>query len=884
MLPVIYPARCNSASVSALEKLIACIVRARAIILLFSALVTVLPAQASETADKRIRFDIPSLPLASALALFSVQSGEQVSASADLVQGIRSTGLVGEYLPEEALRQLLNGADLDFDRNADGAFALRRADVVMSAITVSARAVSESVYDVPAGTSAVSRSDIERTAPRHASEILQGVPGTSTVTNEQVPGVAISIRGLKDFGRVNMNIDGMRQNYQRSGYQQRNGEMFFDPELLGGVEISKGPQAVLGSAGVTGGIATLRTLESADILSDGASSGLRLRGTAGLGQYANGVLPSGSVAVASRGDQGELLAAYSRKRSDAYRPGRHGKAFNDGFDFPVNIVNLTDQDQDSLLFKSRWRFLSEHSLQFTATGIRADYAESMLQDRDAAYARYVACNPMPAMNDPLYVYCRDYGLTAYDPDSAYPVSRFNEVRSASYSLDHVWQPLDNPDTELATKLYYVTTENRSRAVSDIESQRLTRTDTVGVSVNRSGRHELFGSLPASWLLGTEAFLDRALPSVESGTLTPGQQSAINGSTPRGNRLLANVFTQFSLEARPWLTVTPGLRYELYRLWGTTGFEAYDESNNNQRLWEYSRIDVDHFDWRLLPSLGAVLGPWADVRFFANAAMGWRPPAITEVLITEGDAGAMQSVQYFPNYRLKPEETVSFELGMSLKKFGLMRPADVLGLKVTGFHHETDHYIQMDSMIGVPGSQYVSVLNGMFVNGVTPMSMKGLEVDMTYDAGSHFLRLGLTRMERDFTFRHLAFPLGGAVGSNSANLNQSMVDGSGFYMPAPPRYNGRLSPGFRFMDQSGESGVVLACASEAGHAYTQAVTEEQRSFCVVDAFLEYQVSNVAGFSISMKNIFDRQYAQAMGDSYVRTYAPGRSMMLAVEIRL
>lgn len=884
MLPVIVPARCHVAVASVLEKLSAVALSARAIIFFVTALVSILPAQAVETANPRIRFEIPSLPLASALALFSLQAGAQVSANADLVQGIQAVGLVGEYLPEEALRQLLRGADLDFDRNADGTFALRRADAVMPVITVSARAVSQDIYDVPAGTSAISRRDIERTTPRHASEILQGVPGTATVTNEQVPGVAVSIRGLKDFGRVNMNIDGMRQNYQRSGYQQRNGEMFFDPDLLGGVEISKGPQAVTGSAGVTGGIATLRTLQAADVLSDGADSGLRLRGTIGLGQYANGVLPSGSVAAASRGKQGELMAAYSRKRTDAYRPGRHGKAFNDGFDFPVNIVNLTDQDQDSLLFKSRWHFLPEHSLQFTATGIRADYAESMLQDRDSAYIRYVTCSPMPAMNDPLYPYCRDYGVTAYDPSSAYPVSRFNEMRSASYGLDHVWQPQDDPDLELAAKLYYVTTENRSRTVSDVESIRLTRTDTVGVSMSRSVHREFFGSLPVHWVLGAEAFLDRTLPRVESTTLTPDEQSSINGATPRGNRLLANAFTRASLEPLSWLTVEPGLRYELYRLWGSTGFEAYDESNNNQRLWEYSRIKVDHFDWRLLPSLGVTLGPWADVRFFANAAMGWRPPAITEVLITEGEAGSMQSVQYFPNYRLRPEETVSFELGMNFEKTGLLKESDALGLKMTGFHHATDHYIQMDSKVGVPGSQQVSILNGMFVNGVDPMIFKGLEVDMSYETESYFLRLSLTQMDRDATFRHLAFPLGGAVGSNAANLNQSVVDGLGFYVPAPPRYSGRFSPGFRFMEQRGESGVSLVCASEAGHAYTQSVTADQRSFCVLDAFLEYQMSSAAGFSVSMKNIFDRQYAQAMGDSYVRTYAPGRSITLAVELRL
>lgn len=839
------------------------------------------PLMAAETEEAVPVFDIPAISLSSALALFSLQSGVQVSADAGLVQGRQATALSGRHDRETALRLLLQGSGLDFDRNVDGTFTLRREDTVLPTITVAARAPDAPLPGEPASTSRLSRRDIERTAPRHASDILQGVPGTQTVTNEQSPAVAISIRGLKDFGRVSMSIDGMRQNYQRSGYQQRNGEMFFDPELLSGVEIVKGPQAVAGSAGATGGIARLRTLDVTDVLREGESLGARLRGSSGIGRYANGNTPSGSVAVAAQGEEGDALLAYSLKRSEAYRPGRHGRAFNDGFEFPVNIVNLTGQDQDSLLFKSRWQLLPDHALSLTLTGTRADYAESLLQDRDGAYVRYVTCNPMPPATDPLYPYCRDYGLTAYDPDNAWPLDRFNRVMSASYGVDHLWQLQDERDQELASKLYFVSTENRSRTVSDVESRRVTRTDTYGGAIEWRAREHGRDHLPVSWQAGAEAFLDKTLPRVDSTTLTPDEQAGINGATPRGSRLMIGFYGRLNLAPSSWLTVSPGLSYERYRLWGKTGFEAYDSSNNNQPLWQYSRIGVDHRDGRFLPSLGVELGPWAGLTLFASATRGWRPPAITEALITRGDTGNMQVLGYFPNYRLVPEETDSFELGMALKRSGMLMDRDLLDLRLTGFRHTTTNYILLDSSIGIPGDQYVSTINGMFVNTSDPVIFRGLELESRYEVDRYFFRLGVTRVEREATFRHLAFPLGGAVGPNAPDLNQSVVEGAGFYVPLPSLYSGRVSSGLRLPNQQGEGGVTLSCASGSGHAYVQS-EGGQRRFCVMDTYADYRVSEVLGVSVGMKNIFDRQYAQAMADGYVRSYAPGRSVTLAVEL--
>lgn len=264
-------------------------------------------------------FDIPAGPLAQALNRFAEQSGLLLIYPAELTARRRSAGLQGSYPPLEALRLLLHGTELEARETPDGTITLQSAAAeslssiitasedgagpdaaVLPQITVQATALGDE-YSQPRATSQVTRQDMDRVGPRHASDILQALPGVFTVTNEQVPSVSVNIRGLKDFGRVNMNIDGMRQNYQRSGHQQRNGEMYFDPAFLSGVEIEKGPATGVGSTGTTGGVASFRTLQPEDVLTSGAKLGARVRASTGIGGWANGSEPSGSIALAARG-------------------------------------------------------------------------------------------------------------------------------------------------------------------------------------------------------------------------------------------------------------------------------------------------------------------------------------------------------------------------------------------------------------------------------------------------------------------------------------------------------------------------------------------------------------------------------------------------------
>lgn len=122
------------------------------------------------------------------------------------------------------------------------------------------------VYDEIRSVSEISREEMDNRPARHAADILEQTSGVYSSVSQQDPGLSVNIRGMQDYGRINMNIDGMRQNFMKSGHGQRHGVMYIDPEILSNVVIEKGASSGIGGAGVIGGIATFKTINASDFL------------------------------------------------------------------------------------------------------------------------------------------------------------------------------------------------------------------------------------------------------------------------------------------------------------------------------------------------------------------------------------------------------------------------------------------------------------------------------------------------------------------------------------------------------------------------------------------------------------------------------------------
>jgi len=132
-------------------------------------------------------------------------------------------------------------------------------------------------YETAGSLSHISREDIDRVPPVSTSDVFGTTPGVISAGGHSGISINPNIRGLQGMGRVNTTVDGARQTSSSyRGYSGNRDEVFVDPDMIGGVDISKGPSESVGTGTIAGTI-NFRTLEARDIVKDGDSHGVRFR-------------------------------------------------------------------------------------------------------------------------------------------------------------------------------------------------------------------------------------------------------------------------------------------------------------------------------------------------------------------------------------------------------------------------------------------------------------------------------------------------------------------------------------------------------------------------------------------------------------------------------
>ncbi len=135
---------------------------------------------------------------------------------------------------------------------------------VLDQITVVSR-TGETAIDTLASVSHIDEQQIERRMPVTPGDVFFGVPGITAQTDAKRAATSINIRGLQDFGRVAVIVDGARQNFQRTGHGTQS-VFFLDPELIQEVDVIRGPVANTYGSGAIGGVVFYETKDAADFL------------------------------------------------------------------------------------------------------------------------------------------------------------------------------------------------------------------------------------------------------------------------------------------------------------------------------------------------------------------------------------------------------------------------------------------------------------------------------------------------------------------------------------------------------------------------------------------------------------------------------------------
>ncbi len=184
-------------------------------------------------------------------------------------------------------------------------------------------------YEVPEAVSTATKGDLDKFGQINTGDVLRGMPGTYTRESPNNSGIAVNIRGLEGSGRVNMMIDGVRQNFRFTTHEAQ-GLLYVDPSLLAGIDIARGGLSTVGGAGALAGSANFRTLGIDDMIMPGKTSGV----ISTLSWGSNGQGFTEMLGAATRVDGTAFGGAISHREPGNYKNG-------DGVTIPYSDQNIT---------------------------------------------------------------------------------------------------------------------------------------------------------------------------------------------------------------------------------------------------------------------------------------------------------------------------------------------------------------------------------------------------------------------------------------------------------------------------------------------------------------------------------------------------------------
>lgn len=849
------------------------------------------------SAQQEITFSVEAGSLENALLQFARQAKVEIIIQSREINELQSQGLKGSFTLQEGLRRLIGSNPVQYQLQ-NNRITIERITpttgdsvIKLDNITVTASQIQQGdwVYNSPSSVSVISKKQIDDRPPKHIADVLELTTGVYSSVSQQDPSLSVNIRGIQDYGRVNMNIDGMRQNFQKSGHGQRNGSMYIDSELLSGVEIQKGNTSGMGSGGTLGGVATFNTVNASDFLSKDKTFGGKLHASTG----SNNTHFIGSSVLALGNENADLLFAASERRLGDYKPGTHGNIGNirvnngaghyDELAHQLKHTRINDSNyrMTSYLAKAGWNISDEQRLQF-------NYLETKVATPNAGTLTNLG--------------------SSWPYKLGWKSSGFSDVTAKNYSLDYT-QFSDNPwSTELKGKVYFVDTKDNTDTYSTSQIynngyQMDTRVKTVGIQLENHSEIEFNHNNVLKAHYGLETFQDKASSS--------STREAASGVTPDGKRSLSSLFTNLTYEYDDWLTLEGGMRYDYYSLKGQTSMSyavlPYTENNpcTGRRLRDCKVVmttenwDVDNSEGAFSPHIRLAVRPnleWMEL--FTSYGRSWRPPAITETLTT---GSAHSSSTQFPNPYLKPERSNAWEVGMNINYPQLFIEEDRFVAKVAYFDTRVDNYINLAIDRKKPGMVSPNIGNAAYSNNLVATRFRGVEYQLNYDAGFVYADLTFTHMIGKNKFCSHPAWLGGVlkygedvgpgnwyVEPNEASNNHVDCDSSAIFSSAAnlPGDRGSFTLGGRAFDRKLDGGVVVRFTPGFQDYSVQSNSPylaDWPKYTLIDLYASYALTDNLTIRGNVENLTNRAYVVSYGESLANTLGRGRTVSGGIEYR-
>ncbi|CCV07478.1 TonB-dependent heme/hemoglobin receptor family protein [Mesorhizobium metallidurans STM 2683] len=396
----------------------------------------------------------------------------------------------------------------------------------------------ETAIESLSSTSHVDQEQLDRRMATTPNDVFFGVPGITMQADARRVSSSVNIRGLQDLGRVQVIVDGARQDFQRSGHGTQS-TFWIDPELLKSADVIRGPVANTYGSGAIGGVVFFETKDADDFLRDGETWAAST-----TGRYeSNGKGWTTSAAGAYRFNENwDVLGNIVYRDYNDYKDGGGDTVNGTGFDVLSGLLKTTIRPSENSELKLGWNGTSD-SWQETSSGVPV-YDVDLKQNTFTG--RYNITDDVKSWLD-LHINA-SYGKTQLDQTSLIALNRYN------------------PSTGLP-----ILVPAGSQSTYDM--------DTASIDIWNTSRFET-GDFAHELTYGGDWVSDDV-----DNTGATGSDSFY---TPSGKRRVSGGYIQDKISWN-WLEIEAGLRYDSYSL-------KSDEGNTSgDRLSPRITVGVSPFD-------------------------------------------------------------------------------------------------------------------------------------------------------------------------------------------------------------------------------------------------------------------------------------------------
>ncbi|MES0868341.1 TonB-dependent receptor [Pseudovibrio sp. SCP19] len=773
--------------------------------------------------SKQVAFNIPAGSLSAALLQVGQQAGIRLSVNAQNIKGINVSGFKELMTAQGALDVLLDGTGLVYEIDPSGIIIISSLQNTVSAgdgdpsllpviVTASSgdaagwQGAPEWVYETPRAISVVGRDEIKNSNARGAADLFVGVPGVNVADNPQDPGISINIRGLQDQNRVNVMIDGARQNFQKAGHDEV-GRFYIDPTFVKQVEIEKSAISGVGGAGAMGGVVNFRTIEASDLIKSGKSYGIEGKLAAGTNAYNF----SGNLAAGVKLTENISFAAgISKKNLGKYDSGSNGSLTYSSAGQPIVF---TGSETLSWLSKLNLSLGDDHEVVLGALGFHDAFTNSTIGG--------------DFQND-------------------------SDISNITGTATYTWQPDDNW-FDLEAKVWANRTQN--------DQYRLPRTagaggfdndhalNTFGGSLQNTSEFDL-SKLTISWNYGVEAFRDVGKSTTVPDNPADDPNGLWIGADPSGERSVFSAFNQFALSYNDLIKLDIGLRYDQFHLKGSSRALEYDLTGVPSVVDQ----SISNSGNRFSPTFGLSISPIENLQFFGRYSEGYRVPTVMETFLGGEHTGG--GLPYLPNGSLNAELAKTWEGGANIQLDDQFIENDRLRLKLSYFNREVENYIALASVAGVTfdlgGFQY-QIPYYQYANLYEPLKTQGFELEALYDAGRFFAGIAFNRSYIDlpdtFSFDN-PYTMFGDAKDRVILLNVA------------PKTKLSANAGLRFWDERLTLGGRVTHVEPDGQFGFFASGYETDDYTIVDLYGSYEFNENATLRVDVNNLGDIAYVDAL----------------------